>query len=136
MHTRRQNVLAGLTLGSAGVPIYVQLRDQLLHAIGDGVLAAGAQMPTMRQVAVALRVDLNTVRHAYDELERLGVVTLIRGRGSFVTAAPLATDEGTVRTRLEDFARRTLAEARTLGIDPEMLCQCIAALAAENGERQ
>ena len=76
MHTHQQNVLDGLTLGSAGVPIYVQLRDQLLHAIGDGVLAPGDQMPTMRQVAVALKVDLNTVRHAYDELERAGAIKL------------------------------------------------------------
>ena len=74
------------------MPIYVQLRDQLLHAIGDGILAPGDQMPTMRQVAVALTVDLNTVRHAYDELERAGAIRLERGRGSFVADAPPPVD--------------------------------------------
>ena len=92
MHTHRQNLLDGLRLGTAGVPIYVQLRDQLLHAIGDGVLAPGDQMPTMREVAVALKVDLNTVRHAYDELERAGAIRLERGRGSFVADAPPTVD--------------------------------------------
>jgi len=135
MHTV-DHILDQLTIEDSGVPIYVQLRERFLQLIGSGRLTPGAQMPTMRQVAVALRVDLNTVRHAYDELERLGVVTLIRGRGSFVTAAPLPMDGGTARARLEDFARRTLAEARALGIDPETLCQCIAALAAENGEQK
>ena len=57
-----------------------------------GVLAPGDQMPTMRQVAVALRVDLNTVRHAYDELERAGAIRLERGRGSFVADAPPTID--------------------------------------------
>ena len=92
MHTHQQTVLANLQLGESGVPIYVQLREQLLGAIGAGVLAPGDQMPTMRQVAVALRVDLNTVRHAYDELERAGAIRLERGRGSFVADAPPTID--------------------------------------------
>ena len=44
----------------------------------------------MREVAVALKIDLNTVRHAYDELERMGAITLVRGRGSFVAKPPPA----------------------------------------------
>src|ERR1700751_1428089 len=65
-------LLRQLKLERSGVPIYVQLRDQILQAIRSGVLASGDRLPTMRQVAVALKVDLNTVRHAYDELERMG----------------------------------------------------------------
>ena len=68
----------------------MQLREQILRQLGAGLLAPGDQMPTMRQVAVALKVDLNTVRHAYDELERMGAITLIRGRGSFVAEPPPA----------------------------------------------
>ena len=87
MHT---DLLNTLRLESSGVPIYVQLREQILRQLGAGVLAAGDQMPTMREVAVALKVDLNTVRHAYDELERIGAITLVRGRGSFVAKPPPA----------------------------------------------
>ena len=87
MHTE---LLKTFRLESSGVPIYVQLREQILRQLGAGVLAAGDQMPTMREVAVALKIDLNTVRHAYDELERMGAITLVRGRGSFVAKPPPA----------------------------------------------
>ena len=127
MHTHDQ-FLNTLAIEANGVPIYVQLREQMLAAIGSGRLTAGAQMPTMRQVAVALRVDLNTVRHAYDDLERAGAVVLIRGRGSFVVDAPPRTD---LNILTESLARQSLAQALTQGIDPLVLSQRIAALAAE-----
>ena len=66
----------------SGVPIYVQIRDQIQRAIGSGNLRPGEQLPTMRQLAVDLKVDLNTVRHAYDELERSGVIVILRARGT------------------------------------------------------
>src|SRR5215469_16184454 len=88
MHTQQQTLLATLSLKQNGVPIYVQLREQMLQALGARILGHGDQMPTMREVATAMKVDLNTVRHAYDELERLGAITLIRGRGSFVAEPP------------------------------------------------
>jgi DNA-binding transcriptional regulator YhcF (GntR family)/AcrR family transcriptional regulator len=80
-------------LERSGVPIYVQIRDHLLARITAGELAPGQQMPTMRQVAGDLGVDLNTVRHAYDELAARGAVRLVRGRGTFVadTPSPLAS---------------------------------------------
>ena len=77
-----------LSVQDNGVPIYVQLREQILALIGRGVLKSGAQVPTMRQVAVALRIDLNTVQRAYAELERDGVLSKQRGVGTFVTDAP------------------------------------------------
>ncbi|MBI1686939.1 GntR family transcriptional regulator [Caulobacter hibisci] len=130
MHTH-QHALDALRLEASGVPIYVQLRDQFLRLIGTGVLGPGDQMPTMRQVAVALKVDLNTVRHAYDELERRGAVQLIRGRGSFVAAQPPALEADAVPSPLDQLARQTLAAATSLGIDPQALSERIAALAAD-----
>jgi len=134
MHTDR-HALDWIHVSSTGVPIYVQLRDQFLGAIGQGVLNPGDQMPTMRQVAVHLRVDLNTVRHAYEELERLGALALVRGRGSFVAEPPAPTDPATVQTQLESLARQTLAAARAQGIDPAALCNRLAALAAAKEEQ-
>src|SRR5258706_16397819 len=87
MHT---DLLKSLRLDNSGVPIYVQLREQILRNLGAGVPARRDQMPTMREVAVALRVELYTVRHAYDGLERLGAITLARGRGRFVGQSPPA----------------------------------------------
>ena len=123
-----------LRVEATGVPIYVQLREQLLRAIGAGILRPGDQMPTMRQVAVSLRVDLNTVRHAYDELERLGAVTLVRGRGSFVAAPPPAIEGAAHDTHTDNLARQTLASAAALGVDPLALSERIAALAAAKEE--
>ena len=129
MHTDR-HALDWIHVSSTGVPIYVQLRDQFLGAIGHGVLKPGDQMPTMRQVAVHLRVDLNTVRHAYEELERLGALALVRGRGSFVAEPPAPADPAALQTQIETLARQTLAAARARGIDPAALCHRVAALAA------
>ena len=129
MHTQT-HIVEALKLNDSGVPIYVQLRDQFLGAIGAGLLTPGDQMPTMRQVAVALRVDLNTVRHAYDELERLGAVTLIRGRGSFVAERPPSADGKDPGAAAEDLARQALTRAASLGVSPILLLEKIAALAA------
>ena len=128
MHT--DLILDALHIEPTGVPIYVQMRDQFLGAIGAGLLKPGDQMPTMRQVAVALRVDLNTVRHAYDELERMGALRLERGRGSFV-AEPPAPAAGKARLEAADkIARQTLAKARAAGVETQFLIDRIAALAA------
>jgi len=130
MHTLDHPLLRCVTLRPTGVPIYVQLRDQFLHAIGAGVVGLGDQMPTMREVAVALKVDLNTVRRAYDELERRGVITLQRGRGSFV-AMPPKLDLAAQDHRTDDLAKRTLALAAAEGVEPEALGLRLLALASE-----
>lgn len=132
MHTPAQDqTLAALRIEDTGVPIYVQLREQLLRVMGAGVLGPGDQMPTMRQVAVAVKVDLNTVRHAYDDLERLGALTLVRGRGSFVAEPPPAMRGQALEAETDKLARQTLATAAALGLDPKALSKRIAALAAE-----
>jgi GntR family transcriptional regulator len=128
MPTIDHPLLRHLALRANGVPIYVQLRDQLLHAIGAGVAGPGDQMPTMRELAVAMKVDLNTVRRAYDELERRGVITLQRGRGSFV-ATPPPLDLAAQDRRTDDLAKRTLALAAAEGVAAKALALRILALA-------
>ena len=135
MHTQAA-ALDLLQLENTGVPIYVQLREQFLRAMGQGLLKAGDQMPTMRQVAVHLRVDLNTVRHAYDELERLGALVLVRGRGSFVAEPPAPVAPAQLETQTDNLARQTLAAARAQGIDPAALCDRIAAMAAAKEDQR
>ncbi|MGH9809517.1 MAG: GntR family transcriptional regulator, partial [Terriglobia bacterium] len=125
MHT---NLLKSLRLDNSGVPIYVQLRDQILRNLGAGVLARGDQMPTMREVAVALKIDLNTVRHTYDELERMGAITLIRGRGSFVAEPPPAMGVRAQAMQIDSLAKQALAMAAAAGIDPAALADRIKAL--------
>lgn len=101
-----------------GVPIYVQLREQILQAIGNGTLKPGEQLPTMRQVAVALKVDLNTVQRAYAALERDGVLATARGRGTFVAEKPRPVDPALRKANIENLAHKTIAVAQSLGVDP------------------
>jgi GntR family transcriptional regulator len=128
MHTQAQ-ILDALRIETNGVPIYVQLREQLLRAMGARLLAPGDQMPTMREVAVALKIDLNTVRHAYDELERAGAIKLERGRGSFVADAPPTVDPPARAAQTDTLARQILAMAAGQGVDPLALAERITALA-------
>lgn len=124
-------MLDSLRLDRSGVPIYVQIRDQVLRAIGAGLVAAGERMPTMRQVAVALRVDLNTVRHAYDDLARAGAITVLPARGTFVAERPPAPDPAVAAARLEGFVHQTIAAAAASGLDPVEVAHAILANAAE-----
>ena len=126
MHT---DLLKTLRLESSGIPIYVQIREQILRQLGAGVLSPGDQMPTMREVAVALKVDLNTVRHAYDELERIGAITLVRGRGSFVAKPPHVMGVRAQQAQADSLAKQVLATAATMGIDPLTVADRIRALA-------
>ena len=120
-------MLPDLELRDNGIPIYVQLREQILAAVGRGALKPGAQLPTMRQVAVALKIDLNTVQRAYAELERDGVLTTMRGRGSFVAEAPPPRPRG---AGARDFAAQVAAQAKAQGIALDDLAEALKKLAA------
>ncbi len=120
-------MLSQLVLHDNGIPIYVQLRDQLTALIGRGILKPGDRLATMREVAVALRIDLNTVQRAYAELERDGLLTLVRGRGTFVSDTPPARDH---RPAAEALAAKVAAQAKAMGIAPEDLIVALKALKA------
>jgi GntR family transcriptional regulator len=120
-------MLEGLVVQNNGIPIYVQLREHILALIGRGVLKPGSQLPTMRQVAVTLKIDLNTVQRAYAELERDGVLAKLRGVGTFITEAPPVPRNA--RKQTQDFAARVAAQAKGQGIDLEELAAALAKLA-------
>ena len=72
---------------SLGVPIYLQLMEQVKHAIETGALRAGDQLPGIRPLAEELVINPNTVAKAYRELEHDGVIELRHGAGAFVSGA-------------------------------------------------
>ena len=83
---------------SSGVPIYLQLMEQVKHAVETGALRPGEQLPGIRPLAEELVVNPNTVAKAYRELEHEGVVELRQGAGAFVTdKAPTKKDADKVR---------------------------------------
>jgi GntR family transcriptional regulator len=98
-------------------PIYAQLERGLRAAIATGRLRAGDQLPTVRQLAVDLRVNANTVARVYADLERAGVLETRRGVGSFISAAAPAEARPTQERarRLRAFVTRVLSDADAAG---------------------
>src|SRR5580698_2109897 len=111
-------MLGSLILQDNGVPIYVQLRDQIAAAIGRGELKPGDRLATMREVAVALSVDLNTVQRAYQALADEGILSTVQGRGSFVAEAPVTRNR---ESEIQMLAAKVAAQARAQGITPDEL---------------
>jgi GntR family transcriptional regulator len=114
--------VAGATLVSIDprdrTPIYAQLDRALRAAIVTGRLRPGEQLPTVRQLAVDLQINANTVARVYAELEREGVLETRRGVGSFVSTSPGAARSAAEHTRrLRAFVTRLLADAAAAGFN-------------------
>jgi len=107
----------------SGVPFYRQIIDQILLGIVGGNLRAGDRLPTVRQLAIDLAVNPNTVSRAYRELEIRKVVTTQRGTGTFVAAEPGVTQDQARRLEfLEKFCDEWIAESGKFGFTlPELL---------------
>ena len=97
-------------------PIYAQLDRAIRAAIATGRLAAGDQLPTVRQLAVELSINANTEARVYAELERGGILETRRGVGTFVSATPLKAHPPKQHDkRLQAFITRLLADASSAG---------------------
>jgi len=107
-------------------PIWAQLERGLRAAIAAGRLQPGDQLPTVRQLAVDLRVNANTVARVYSDLERSGVLETRRGVGSFIRArADEARPKREHEKRLRAFATRVVADAAAAGFTPDELVAAI-----------
>ncbi|HEX3463118.1 MAG TPA: GntR family transcriptional regulator [Candidatus Elarobacter sp.] len=106
----------------SGVPIYMQIVEQVKRSVALGVLAAGEQLPTVKQLAVDLTVNPNTVARAYRELERDEIIDTAVGRGSFVRANGAAASSSAAAS---DVVARALShavrEAKSVGLQPEQI---------------
>jgi GntR family transcriptional regulator len=112
----------------SGVPIYVQIMDQIKHLIATGMLQPGQQLPTIRELAVDLTVNLHTVAHAYAELEREGFLTVQRGRGTFITDGHSNLELEDLRAqKLQSLVDGLFAEALNLGYGPDDIVQALVA---------
>jgi len=99
-------------------PLYAQLERGIRAAIVAGKLKVGDRLPTVRQLAVDLRINANTVAKVYAELERAGVLATQRGIGTFVRDTPTPAGSTTRRDRereLRPLVDRLLADASAIG---------------------
>src|SRR5258705_9789636 len=101
---------------SDATPIYAQLERGFRAAIAAGRLRPGDQLPTVRQLAVELKINANTVARVYAELERTGVVETRRGVGTFIRARqPESNGLTESERRFHESLDRFVAETRSLG---------------------
>jgi GntR family transcriptional regulator len=104
---------------SSGVPIYLQLMEQVKHGIETGALRPGEQLPGIRPLAEELVINPNTVAKAYRELEHEGVIELRQGAGAFVSGKVLAQKQ-TDRLRAgKDAVADTIARLRKGGLSDD-----------------
>lgn len=96
-------------------PIYEQLVECIRQNVLHGIMTPGEQLPSVRALAVELAINPNTIQKAYTELERLGIITSIPGRGSFIAdnVTELAAHN---RAQLLSELERTLKEVRDAGV--------------------
>jgi GntR family transcriptional regulator len=104
----------------SGVPIYVQIVEQVRQRVSTGELLPGDQLPTVRQMATDLRVNFNTVARAYRLLDEAGLISTQQGRGTYIWEGPTEeTLKQLKKKSLEELARNYLDEAGRLGYSLE-----------------
>jgi GntR family transcriptional regulator len=99
----------------SGTPVYRQIIDQVLGGIAAGALAAGDQLPTVRQLAVDLSINPNTVVRAYRELEIRGILETQQGTGTFISQQKVKRDEVERQRRLNQLIGEFVARAGASG---------------------
>lgn len=105
----------------SGVPLYLQLKDQIKTAVAGGVLKPGDRLPPVRELALALTVNPNTIARAYSELEREGLLSSEQGRGTFVRSAEPLLGEEERKIQVQGLIDKVMVEAFNLKITPESL---------------
>jgi GntR family transcriptional regulator len=107
-------------------PLYAQLDRAIRVAIATGRLKQGDQLPTVRQMAVELRINANTVSKVYGALERDGVLETKRGVGTFISSVPPATHDAHRDKHLNDLVERFLADAAASGFSSREVSRHLA----------
>lgn len=114
-------------------PIYEQVADSFERMALCGALAPDSQLPSVRQLAMELSINPNTIQRAYSELEKRGVAYSVKGKGNFISA-----DCGALRTRrlqeLEVQITRQAKEARDLGADDNTLISWVVPTGKREGK--
>ena len=120
----------------SGVPVYRQLIDQVLGAIATGMLRTGDQLPTVRQVAVDLAINPNTVMRAYREMEIRGILDTQQGAGTFIAEQKGPPPKEERERQLAQLAGEFVARAGLLGLTVEELVRALRGMSQEPDGRK
>ena len=111
-------------------PLYEQIKDKLKQLIISGVLKENEKIPSVRELAVSLAINPNTIQKSYKDLESEGYIYSQKAKGSFVCPQK-QTSQAIDTASLADNLRQTVAELRFLGISKEAICEIINELYKE-----
>ncbi|MBU4226062.1 MAG: GntR family transcriptional regulator [Chloroflexi bacterium] len=115
----------------SGIPIYIQVVERIKEMLAAGKLKPGDQLPTVRALALELRVNFNTVARAYRILDEAGVISTQQGRGTYILEMPPPEMIENIRQEaVEALTQRYLADAARLGVSPEELTKILQDQAA------
>lgn len=120
----------------SGVPVYRQIIDQVTGGIATGTLAGGDQVPTVRQLAVDLEINPNTVIRAYRELEIRGVLETQQGTGTFISNQKAKRDDAERQRRLSQLAGEYVARGGAEGFTLEQLIEELQELRRDAGRKR
>jgi GntR family transcriptional regulator len=116
-----------------GVPFYKQIILQVEMAIADGRMGSGDQLPTVRSLAVDLKINPNTVARAYNELEIRGIVTTHQGSGTFISDKKVELDDVERERVLVGLVRPFLSKAMSYGFTIQEVMDHLEEYAADQG---
>jgi len=108
----------------SGIPIYIQLKEQIKYGMARGHLKPGTQLPTVRKLAIDLRINANTVSRVYSELEHEGLLATRKGKGTFVL-------DQVLKTEMENLVNK----ARELGFTPDEISSLFSEWAKRVSDR-
>jgi len=120
---------------ASGVPVYRQLIDQVQAGIASGSLTAGDQLPTVRQVAVDLAINPNTVMRSYRELEIRGVLDTQQGTGTFISDRKTPRNDGERERQLDQLTGEFVARAGAGGFTVQQLIENLRDRLQEKGRK-
>jgi GntR family transcriptional regulator len=109
----------------SGLPVYRQMIDQIKYYIASGTLKAGAQLPSVRELAQRLTVNPTTVVKAYSELEHEGVIAIHHGKGAFVAEQKIHASEAQKDKVVRRLARQLAVEGQQIGADYDMVSRVL-----------
>jgi GntR family transcriptional regulator len=120
----------------SGVPVYRQIIDQVRGGVASGMLTVGDQLPTVRQLAVDLAINPNTVVRAYRELELGGLLETHQGTGTFISAQKVRGGNEERARQLARIVEDAAARAGAAGLSVEELIEELRGLVAEPARRR
>ncbi len=111
---------------NSGVPLYLQLQNQLKHRILSGEWIDGTQLPSVRDLSAQLRINMLTVSKAYKNLENEKFIVTRQGHGTFVAYSRPSLEPAAVAAKLEPAVTQLIAEARHLGLSKQQVLSLVS----------